>query len=83
MKSRVRLHNRFNIPSLNVIRSEGAKTMYSAWIKVDESLPWIELKETFQSKSDAQAAMKTKRSQVKIKIVLVSKAEAKTKSQKP
>jgi hypothetical protein len=45
------------------------ETMYTAWIKIDESLPWIELKETFQTKIEAQEAMKEKLSKVKIKIV--------------
>ena len=43
--------------------------MYTAWIKIDESLPWIELKETFQTKTEAQEAMKEKLTKVKIKIV--------------
>jgi len=32
-------------------------------------LPWIELKETFQTKTEAQQAMKEKLTKVKIKIV--------------
>ncbi len=43
--------------------------MYSAWVKIDESLPWIELGEAFQSKTEAQEATKEKLSKVKIKIV--------------
>ena len=43
--------------------------MYSAWVKIDESLPWIELKEAFQTKTEAQEATKEKLSKVKIKIV--------------
>ena len=43
--------------------------MYSAWVKIDESLPWIELKEVFQTKIEAQEAIKEKLSKVKIKIV--------------
>jgi hypothetical protein len=43
--------------------------MYTVWIKIDESLPWIELKETFQTKTQAQEAMKEKLNKVKIKIV--------------
>jgi hypothetical protein len=43
--------------------------MYSAWVKIDESLPWIELRETFQTKTEAQEAIKEKLSKVKIKIV--------------
>jgi hypothetical protein len=43
--------------------------MYSAWVKIDDSLPWIELKEAFQTKIEAQEAIKEKLSKVKIKIV--------------
>jgi hypothetical protein len=43
--------------------------MYSAWVKIDDSLPWIELKEAFQTRTEAQEAMKEKLSKVKIKIV--------------
>ena len=43
--------------------------MYSAWIKIDDSLPWIELKEVFQTKTEAQEAIKEKLSKVKIQVV--------------
>jgi hypothetical protein len=43
--------------------------MYSAWVKIDDSLPWIELKEAFQTKTEAQEAIKEKLNKVKIKIV--------------
>jgi hypothetical protein len=43
--------------------------MYSAWVKIDDSLPWIELKEAFQTKIEAQEAIKEKLNKVKIKIV--------------
>ncbi len=49
--------------------------MYSAWIKIDDSLPWIELEGTFQTKTEAQKAVKERRSKVKIKIVKMSKQE--------
>jgi hypothetical protein len=42
---------------------------YTAWIKIDDSLPWIELKETFQTKTEAKESTKVKLSAVKIKIV--------------
>ena len=45
--------------------------MYSAWIKIDDSLPWIELKEVFQTKNEAQEAIKEKLSKVKIQVVEV------------
>jgi hypothetical protein len=45
--------------------------MYSAWVKIDESLPWIELKEAFQTKNEAQEAIKEKLRKVKVKIVAI------------
>jgi hypothetical protein len=43
--------------------------MYSAWVKIDDSLPWIELKEAFQTRTEAQEAVREKLSKVKTKIV--------------
>jgi hypothetical protein len=54
--------------------------MYSAWIKIDDSLPWIELEGAFQSKAAAQEALKERRSKVKIKIVKMSKHERQIKA---
>jgi hypothetical protein len=42
---------------------------YTAWIKIDDSLPWIELRETFRTKSEAHESAKEKLSAVKIKVV--------------
>jgi hypothetical protein len=47
--------------------------MYSAWIKLDESLPWIELEEAFQTKAEAQKAVKEILSKAKIKIAKLPK----------
>jgi len=49
--------------------------MYSAWIKLDDSLPWIELEGAFQTKAAAQEALKERQSKVKIKIVKTSKQD--------
>lgn len=54
--------------------------MYSAWIKIDESLPWIELEETFQTKAEAQKAAKEMLSNAKIKISKLPKQEKKIKA---
>ncbi|HUT17285.1 MAG TPA: hypothetical protein VMW84_03195 [Acidobacteriota bacterium] len=54
--------------------------MYSAWIKIDDSLPWIELEGAFQTKAAAQEALKERRSKVKIKIVKMSKQEKQIKA---
>ena len=42
--------------------------MYSAWIKIDDSLPWIELEKAFQTKAEAQKAVKEVLSKAQIKI---------------
>ena len=42
--------------------------MHAIWIKIDESLPWIELKGTYETRKDAKKAAKNciHRTQVKI-----------------
>ena len=42
---------------------------YTTWIKIDDSLPWIELTETFQTENEAQVSAKEKLNAVRIKIV--------------
>jgi hypothetical protein len=42
--------------------------MYSAWIKLDDSLPWIELEKAFQTKAEAQKAAQEVLRKVQIKI---------------
>jgi hypothetical protein len=49
--------------------------MYSAWIKLDDSLPWIELEEAFQTKAEAQKAVEEVLSKAKIKISELTKQE--------
>ena len=49
--------------------------MYSACIKIDDSLPWIELEEAFQTKAEAQKAVKEILSKAKIKIAKLPKKE--------
>jgi hypothetical protein len=46
---------------------------YTAWIKIDLSLPWIELTETFQTKTEAHAHAKEKLSGAKIKVIKLPK----------
>jgi hypothetical protein len=42
--------------------------MYSAWIKIDESLPWIELEKAFQTKAEAHKAVKEILGRTKVRI---------------
>jgi len=44
---------------------------YAAWIKIDDSLPWIELREVFRTKTEAHQSTKEKMNAVKIKVVRV------------
>lgn len=43
--------------------------MYDVWIKVDETLPWIELKGSYQTKREARKAVKDFLSDIQVKIV--------------
>jgi hypothetical protein len=52
---------------------EHVSQAYAAWIKIDRGLPWIELTEMFQTKTEAQASAKEKLNDAKIKIVKLPK----------
>ena len=52
-------------------KSERENQAYTAWIKIDDSLPWLELKEAFQTRLEAQESAKEKLNATKIKIVKV------------
>jgi hypothetical protein len=54
--------------------------MYSAWVKIDESLPWIELEEAFQTKAEAQKAVKEILNRARIKIAKLPKQEKRIKA---
>jgi len=34
----------------------GERTLYAVWIKIDETLPWIELKRNYQTRNEAKKA---------------------------
>jgi len=44
------------------------KDLYTAWIKIDETLPWIELKGEYQTKKDARRAANDFLKSAKVKI---------------
>jgi hypothetical protein len=50
---------------------ERENELYTTWIKIDDSLPWIELKETFQTRIEAHESAKEKLNAVKIKVVKI------------
>ena len=45
------------------------KNLYAVWIKIDETLPWIELKGEYQTRREAKKAANEFLNVVKIKIV--------------
>lgn len=45
--------------------------MHAVWIKIDETLPWIELKGTHETRKDAREAAKNCLRKAQIKIVAV------------
>lgn len=47
--------------------------MYSALIKLDDSLPWIEIENAFQTKAEAQKAAQEVLNKAKIKFSKFSK----------
>jgi hypothetical protein len=54
--------------------------LYSAWIKIDDSLPWIELEEAFRTKAEAQKAVKERLSKAKIKIAKLPQQKKRIKA---
>lgn len=48
------------------------KNLYTAWIKFDESLPWIELKGEYLTQGEAKKATEKILKSTKIKIVKLS-----------
>jgi hypothetical protein len=57
------------LEQLFMSKAEHENRGYTAWIKIDDSLPWIELGEAFQTKTQAHESAKEKLSATKIKIV--------------
>jgi hypothetical protein len=45
------------------------KNLYAVWIRIDETLPWIELKGEYQTRRDAKKAASASLSMIKIKAV--------------
>ena len=47
--------------------------MNAVWIKIDESLPWIELKGTYETRKDAKKAAKNCIHRTQVKIIAIPK----------
>jgi hypothetical protein len=44
------------------------KTLYAVWIKIDETMPWIELKGEYAIKSEAKKAAEEAIKRIKVRI---------------
>ncbi len=54
--------------------------MYATWIKIDDTLPWIELKRSYQTKTEARDAAKTILDKIEVRIVKVPEKERHVKA---
>jgi hypothetical protein len=56
------------------------KNLYTVWIKIDETLPWIELKGEYQTRREAKKAANESLSMVKIKTVEITEKRSPMKA---
>ena len=47
------------------------KDLYAVWIKIDETLPWIELKGKYQTRKEAKKATDRFLNGIKIRVVAI------------
>jgi hypothetical protein len=52
--------------------NEKSGNLYSVWIRIDKSLPWIELKGEYETKEEAKEAAKTTINDIHMKLVNLS-----------
>jgi hypothetical protein len=48
------------------------KKLYALWIKIDKSLPWIELRGTYHTRKEAYTAAERLLSEIEVKVVEVN-----------
>lgn len=54
--------------------------LYAVWIRIDETLPWIELKGVYQTRKEAREATKEFLSKINVKIVKAEKERRQMKA---
>lgn len=47
-------------------------SLYTVWVKIDDTLPWIELKGTYETRSQARKAAKAAVGKLEVKITQAS-----------
>lgn len=50
---------------------EMVENLHAIWIKIDETLPWIELRGTYETRKDAKEAAKSCLYRTQVKIVAI------------
>ncbi len=55
------------------------KKVYAVWIKVDDTLPWIEVKRTYQTRKEAKNAARDFVKSIQIRIATISESEKKVR----
>lgn len=56
------------------------KNLYAVWIKIDETLPWIELKGTYQTRREAKRAAENFLNNAKVTIVKMQEKRTQMKT---
>jgi hypothetical protein len=56
------------------------KNLYAVWIRIDETLPWIELKGKYKTKRDANKAAREILNHVEIRVVAMPERERREKA---
>ena len=56
------------------------KNLYAVWIKVDDALPWIEMKGTYQTRREAKKAAEDSLNNIKVKIVAIPEKQKQMKA---
>jgi hypothetical protein len=54
--------------------------LYAIWVKIDETLPWIELNGTYQTEKEARKMAKELFSKITVRIVKVEKERRQMKA---
>jgi len=54
--------------------------LYAVWVKIDETMPWLELKGLHQTKKEAQVAARGVLSKVEIKVVKMHESRKQMKA---
>ena len=54
--------------------------MYAIWVKIDDTLPWIELKGTYQTRGEAKKAAEEALNNAEIKLAKVAETGRRMKA---